>query len=316
MHVEPDTRGAVADRTALLERMRGVLDRAELPPPKGGSDGLRHPAAVELVHTVQGALRSGPLPPQRRRTFADRLERLPAPSFGPAEPQGHLSRSVARALKAVPPAARGDGQPVTVEVAAWRGAEREVLAEAVRLLTRVWPESAAETRETVTEVALLEGDAIDGFTDFTVHGAVLINRTRLTTSAAGLPAAVRCAEALVHEGAHTRCNAAALTRPFLLPDPSNAAEHPDRPGDLLVATPLRADPRPLTGLFQQTVVLARSVLFYRRLGALGPQTDARRDRLVGSAHQAVTTLTAHAGRLTPHGRQVLAECAAVLERTA
>ncbi|WP_058047700.1 hypothetical protein [Streptomyces roseifaciens] len=36
-------------------------------------------------------------------------------------------------------------------------------------------------------MALLDGMAIDGFTDFTVHGAVLINRRRLSATRSGLP---------------------------------------------------------------------------------------------------------------------------------
>ncbi|MFJ3217528.1 aKG-HExxH-type peptide beta-hydroxylase [Kitasatospora sp. NPDC086801] len=310
MDVEPDAHEAVDDRARLLERLRAVLDRAELPSPPG--DGLRHPAAVETVHTVQRALRSGPLSPELRRTLAARLDHLPPPVFGPAEPQDHLSRSVARALRSIPARAGADGTPVTADVVRWRGSEREALAQSLGLLARVWPEAAAEVRESVAEVALLTGDAIDGYTDFTVHGAVLVHRARLTASAAGLPGPVRFAEALVHEGAHTRCNAAALAEPFLLPDRPAGPDTPGRRTELLVATPLRADPRPLTGLFQQTVVLARSVLLYRRFTGPGPAVDARHQDLLASAHQAVTTLTAHTDTLTPHGRRLLAQCAAVL----
>jgi len=321
MRVEPDATEAVEERTQLLRRMRGVLERAELVPP--GSDVLRHPAAVEAVHSTQRMLRSGPLSPEQRRTLTERLAGVSPTFFGPADPQEHLIRSVARALRSVPTHLAGNGQPTTAEVAAWQGPEREALAQAIGLLTRVWPEAAAEVGRTVVEIALLEGDAIDGFTDFTVHGAVLVNRTRLTTSAAGLPGPVRFAEALVHEGAHTRCNAAALTDPFLLPDAPDGPGGTDTDGKpdasggrgvLLVATPLRADPRPLTGLFQQAVVLARSVLLYRRLARLdlGPVVDARYERLLGSARQAVDTLGTHTDLLTAHGNRLLTECADVL----
>jgi len=314
MHVEPDATEAVEDRTQLLRRIRGVLERAELAPP--GSDALRHPAAVEAAHFAQRALRSGPLSPEQRRVLTARLERLSPPAFGPTDPQQHLVRSVARALRSVPTRLGEDGQPATAEVAVWRESEREALARAVGLLTRVWPEAAAEVSETVAEVALLRGDAIDGFTDFTVHGAVLVNRSRLTADAAGLPGPVRFAEALVHEGTHTRCNAAALTDPFLLPEEPREAgsDASGRRGVLLVATPLRADPRPLTGLFQQTVVLARSVLLYRRLVHLDPDpvVGARHERLLGSARQAVDTLGTHTELLTAHGIRLLRECAGVL----
>ncbi|MWA16133.1 aKG-HExxH-type peptide beta-hydroxylase [Streptomyces sp. BA2] len=326
MRVEPDAKEAVHERDQLLRRMRSVLERAELVPP--GGDGLRHPAVAEVAHTAQRALRSGPLDQERRRRLAERLEQVSPSAFGPADPQGHLSRSVTRALRSIPAHQRADGQPVTAEVAVWQECEREALAQAVSLLTRVWPEAAAEVRETVAEIALLDGDAIDGFTDFTIHGAILVHRARLTAGAAGLPGPVRFAEALVHEGAHTRCNAAALTDPFLLPDLPDLPGRPDlsdqaegasgaeRGEDLLVATPLRADPRPLTGLFQQTVVLARSVLLYRRLAGPDPAVGSRHETLLGAAHQAVDTLGAYADKLTAHGRGVLAECADVIGESA
>jgi hypothetical protein len=225
MHVEPDATEAVEDRTQLLRRIRGVLERAELAPP--GSDALRHPAAVEAAHFAQRALRSGPLSPQQRRVLTARLERLSPPAFGPTDPQQHLVRSVARALRTVPTHLGEDGQP-----------------------------------------------------------------------------------------AHTRCNAAALTDPFLLPEEPRESDSDasGRSGVLLVATPLRADPRPLTGLFQQTAVPARSVLLYRRLVHLDPDpvVGARHERLLGSARQAVDTLGAHAELLTAHGIRLLRECADVL----
>ncbi|MFJ5291849.1 aKG-HExxH-type peptide beta-hydroxylase [Streptomyces sp. NPDC088348] len=321
MQVEPDARGAVQDRTELTRRMSAVLDRAGLPAPPDAA--LYRPAVVEVVHAVQRALRSGALDPDRRRTLEARLDREPDPMCAPATPRGHLSRSVARALRSVPARTDADGRPVHAEVTAWSAAERQVLDEAFRLLSQVWPESAAETRETVAEIALLDGNAIDGFTDFTVHGAVLVNRTRLLAGPGGLPGPVRCAEALIHEGAHTRCNAAASVEPFLLPDRSGVPDGspaPDRSGapgggsarELLVATPLRADPRPLSGLFQQTVVLARSVLLYRRLAGSGAAADARHTKLAGDGAQAVRTLSAHADSLAPRGRRVLEQCAGIL----
>ncbi|MEW1720324.1 HEXXH motif-containing putative peptide modification protein [Streptomyces sp. NPDC093109] len=334
MHVEADVRGAVEDRREVLERMRAVLDRMEFPESGASNapaDILRRPAAIEAVHTAQRALRSGAPAARSRAELAAVLDRLSGegpPAFGPVEPQDHLRRSVSRALRSVPPRRGDDGAPVTAGVVAWDADQRQVLVRAVGLLTDAWPEMVGELTETVTEVALLDGNAIDGFTDFTVHGAVLVHRSRLATSASGLPGPVRCAEALVHEGTHNRCNAAAVAKPFLLPEPSGGDEGTGgsggsggtggtAPGALLVATPLRADPRPLSGLFQQTVVLARCVLLYRRIAALGTPGSregavaAREARLTASARQAVDTLTAHSGALTDSGRALLDECAAV-----
>lgn len=312
MQVEPDARQAAADRGELTRCMGLVLERAALPLPP--AQALHRPAVVEVVHTVQRELRSGPLGADRLRELETRLVLGPAPMCAPVDPQDHLSRSLARALRSVPVRADVRGRPAVSEVAGWQAGERRVLEEALTLLEEVWPQGAAETRETVAEVALLDGNAIEGFTDFTVHGAVLVNRTRLREGANGLPGPVRCAEALVHEGAHTRCNAAASLEPFLLPDPGAAGggEPPGGSGGLLVATPLRADPRPLSGLFQQAVVLARSVLFYRRLTVAGAAASERHAKLAEGGAMAVRTLDAHADSLTPRGRRVLEECASVL----
>ncbi|WP_329073143.1 aKG-HExxH-type peptide beta-hydroxylase [Streptomyces sp. NBC_01429] len=367
MHVEADVRGAVEDRREVVERIRAVLDRLEFaeateateatglteftdPKAPGGpgerasaltaasvsDDVLRRPAAIEAVHTAQRALRSGTPTREPLTALAAVLGRFAGdgpPALGPAEPQDHLRRSVSRALRSIPARRRDDGAPVTAGVVGWDAEQRHVLVRAVDLLTGIWPEMVGELSETVAEVALLDGDAIDGFTDFTVHGVVLLHRDRLTTSASGLPGPVRCAEALVHEGTHNRCNAAAVAEPFLLPDPADGgATGADggsagsggtgaaAPGALRVTTPLRADPRPLSGLFQQTVVLARGVLLYRRLAAPAmlrmPGTaeravTAREARLTASARQAVDTLTAHSGALTDSGLALLGECAAV-----
>ncbi|MEK8143064.1 hypothetical protein NKH18_15350 [Streptomyces sp. M10(2022)] len=82
--------------------------------------------------------------------------------------------------------------------------------------------------------------------------------------------------------------------------------------------PLRLDPRPLTGLFQQMVVLARSVLLYRCLladdtGGVGTDAavQARHDRLARSAVEAVSTMTRHREALTDHGTAVLEDAAQV-----
>jgi HEXXH motif-containing protein len=191
----------------------------------------------------------------------------------------------------------------------WRDTDRVVFTKAVNLLEAAWPQMLAELREMVRQVVLLRGDAIEGFTDFAVHGSVMINQARLATGSTGLPGPVRLAEALVHEGTHTRCNAAQMVRPFLRPAGGDGE---------LVMTPLRADPRPLTGLFQQLVVLVRSALLYRRLpvgeGIGDAAHRARLDRLIGQAHQSAETLARHLKALTSHGQEVLAEATALLER--
>jgi HEXXH motif-containing protein len=87
-------------------------------------------------------------------------------------------------------------------------------------------------------------------------------------------------------------------------------EHP------LVPTPLRPDPRPLRGLFQQLVVLVRSEMFYRQLAPYAPSHEQvvyrRRQRLTSQARQALTTMREHRQALTEHGCDVVAQAEELL----
>ena len=81
---------------------------------------------------------------------------------------------------------------------------------------------------------------------------------------------------------------------------------------------MRQDPRPLTGLLQQLVVLVRSVLLYDRLlDAPDPPgaAVARREKLRLQASEALRVIGDHIGRLTGHGRGVVAEAGDLLARS-
>ncbi|GAA3184609.1 MULTISPECIES: aKG-HExxH-type peptide beta-hydroxylase [Streptomyces] len=320
MDIPPDAQATADDQRGLARQIRTTLRRAGLLEAGTISErDLLRPAVVDTAHRAQRGIRQGTPPPALRGDLARALTAAdrPRPSHGvnwPVElagPQPHLHRSVRRALASLPaPAPRhGDAAPATAELVSWQAAEAETFEAATRLLSDVWPEMLAELRCLVVELALLEGRAIDGFTDFAVHGAIMLNRRRLTTSRAGLPGPVRLAEALVHEGTHQRCNVAATARPFLRAGKNEEAG--------LLETPLRTDPRPLTGLFQQTVVLARSLLLFGRLlrsspGSGAEPLKAREDRLRTAADQAVGTLSAHRGALTPHGCALLDRATALV----
>ncbi|MEV6975012.1 HEXXH motif-containing putative peptide modification protein [Kitasatospora sp. NPDC093806] len=329
MRVAPDAAQSAAERTVLARTTRSALARAGLTVTPAEA---AHPAVVELAHIAQRLLRADPAdqrPTEQSPMEQSPAERLglrlaqlraenaedaagdseyvadPARAAGADVPPGavdwpvdlavprpHLERSVARALRALPPPRRqpdhgrpghgqpDDGRPAVGDrgpvpddglpatpgsvVVRWREREAGALGEAAALLAVAWPEAHRELGTVLAQIALLEGPAIDGFTDFAVHGAVFVRRDRLAPGPDGLPGPVRLAEALVHEGTHTRCNAASVTaEPFLRPAQGDAR---------LVSTPLRIDPRPLSGLFQQVVVLARSVLLYERLLDLRPVT--------------------------------------------
>ncbi|MEU2248298.1 HEXXH motif-containing putative peptide modification protein [Streptomyces sp. NPDC019224] len=233
-----------------------------------------------------------------------------------AAPAPHLAAAVGRALASLPQGLETtrDVEGPGAAVRGWEPGQAAVLAETVERLEQVWPAMLAELQENVSQIVLLDGRAISGFTDFTTHGAVFINTARLTVGRDGLPGWVRLADALVHEGTHTRCNAAAFSTPFLISaiDPRHS-----------VMTPLRPDPRPLTGLFQQMVVLVRQTLLYRLVHRGAPLSDSqreavaeRRTRLLEKAFQGVDTLGRHRAALTPAGEAVHARAAGLLAEEA
>ncbi|WP_158692617.1 aKG-HExxH-type peptide beta-hydroxylase [Streptomyces roseochromogenus] len=317
MRVAPDARQSAEERTVLVRMTRSALARAGLAVTPAEA---AHPAVVEIAHLAQRGVHVGTADPERIGRLGRMLDWARAGITGPpppaatrpvepAAPAPHLERSVARARNSLPARDDGAGKPRESALVAWREHDRERLRETIALLTAAWPEAWAELEEVLFQVALLDGSAIDGFTDFGVHGAVFIHRDRLGPGPGALPGTVRLAEALVHEGAHTRCNAASVAAaPFLRPAQGEAQ---------LVATPLRIDPRPLTGLFQQVVVLARSVMLYERVLDSGTEASAsaavrlRRDELAADALAGVRTLMDHRDALTDHGVSVLEDAARV-----
>lgn len=230
-----------------------------------------------------------------------------------ASSEAHLRDSLARAVAQAPKKNPGRVDELKkMTIGDWCDEQRAVFCATSCLLASVWPEMLAEMSVVVRQVALLQGYGIDGFTDFTTHGVTFVNSRRLKLGDDGLPSHVRLAEALVHEATHNRCNAAALSHPFLANN--------DQGSQPLVMTPLRSDPRPLTGLFQQLVVLTRCVVLYDRLrnGVLPgePAPRARRERLHQQAMQALQTTQRHADQLTAHGRGVVAEAEDLLKQQA
>ena len=228
-----------------------------------------------------------------------------------APPEDHLGDSLARAVSQVPPRPDRLEALAALRIGTWSDADRAAFCEATRLLAETWPEMLDELTEVVRQIALLDGFGIDGFTDVATHGAIYVNRARLEPSDAGLPGPIRMAEAIVHEGAHNRCNAAALAEPFLT-DPKSTGSEPS------VMTPLRPDPRPLTGLLQQLVVLVRSVLLYDRLldaPDCAAAVGTRREKLRGQASEALRAIDGHTSKLTAHGRAVVTDARDLLART-
>lgn len=329
MRIEPDAKEAARDQASTIRLLRQVLG--------GGGGGERlggepttvrdlniqaYPGLFAAAFEAQTARRSNTadgiadrltLVREGAVNSAARASRGTCPSW-PVDlppPEAHLDQSLERAKGQVPKRVDRGDELAAMSVRAWTENERAVHCAASCLLRSVWPAMLEEVAIIVRQVALLDGFGIDGFTDFASHGVVFVNAERVSRSDKGLPPAVRLAEAFVHEATHSRCNAAAVSDPFLAEATSDPAS--------LVETPLRNDPRPLAGLFQQLVVIVRSAMLYARLAegreAVADRADllARYATLRGQGRQALSTLQAHAGKLSEHGRRVVAGAARLLE---
>ncbi|HEX4251314.1 MAG TPA: HEXXH motif-containing putative peptide modification protein [Pseudonocardia sp.] len=306
MLIRPDPDEAGAERDGVRRALSRGLTRAA-----GSPDGLElgYPGTFAHLFGKCGSAPEALLAlAERARASADRSKRLGCPAWqvDPAPPDLHLTGSLDRAISQLP----ADRARPDLRVVAWSADELQVLCTAGCLLERVFPEVLAELRVLVRQVALLGGKGIAGYTDFGVHGAIFLNRGRLTDDPAGLPAHVRLAEAVVHEGAHVRCNAAGWARPYL-------ADPKDR--SVLIDTPLRPDRRPVNGLFQQFVVLVRSIELYDRVlagdeltGMARTAASERRAKLSEQAAEAVAALRSHQTLLSERGLADLEEADRVL----
>lgn len=289
-------------------------------------DLLCYPGSVAVAYDAQQVRRAGTARSDQRRRLMAQLQEVAARAqlsaqraqdcmcpmwhIDLATPEPHLRESLARAVAQIPKTPERANELMKMTVADWQDEQRAVFCSAGCLLALVWPEMLAEMTVVVRQVALLQGYGIDGFTDFTTHGVVFVNQRRCEPTDDGPPPEVQLAEALVHEATHNRCNAAALSRPFL--HDSDTTSQP------MVVTPLRSDPRPLTGLFQQLAVLARCLVLYDRLVGHavsdGQALDARHERLLRQAWQALETMQRHSDMLTGHGCEVVAEAEGLLRR--
>jgi hypothetical protein len=312
--VQPDVAEAAREQAEVVAAARGMLRRrtgpavAALLDPDGGLD-LRCPAAFSVAFALPdpdarpGTAEADDAVRALAGTVAAHAGRSTAVAGGwavdLAPPEPHLRHSVARAVDQAP-RLPGRERP-DVRVAGWASGERRAAVRAAELVRDAFPAMFAEMSLVVRQVALLEGRGIAGFTDFGVMGAIMINRGRFGAASDGMPGPVRFAESLVHEATHARCNAAGWSAPYL-------ARQGDRA--LTVRTPLRPDPRPLNGLFQQLVVLLRSAGLYARMTArpvpelAGDALDAaraRRDTLLAQAGEAAATLGEHRSGLSARG---------------
>jgi HEXXH motif-containing protein len=146
--------------------------------------------------------------------------------------------------------------------------------------------------------------SFDGASSFMLWGAVVLN-------AEGNPTLLGSVQALAHESAHNLLFGLATDGPLVENDDSER-----------FASPLRADPRPIDGIFHAVFVTARmqqAVASLRASGALeaGERDEAEQALAQNAAlfAQGLATLDRHA-KLTPLGAAVLAGARAMMQREA
>lgn len=195
--------------------------------------------------------------------------------------------------------------PSSASVAAGKAA----IGAGLDLFDACAPEIAAEIRATVREIVLVsgsvnEGDGFDGATAFSLWGALLLNADEHATR-------IEAVDGLSHETAHAVLLGRSLGHPFV-----------ENPEGERHASPLRAEARPLDGIFHATFVSARMHYAHSRVLGSGALTEAERAAsqarleecreafLAGSR-----TLRSHA-RLTGLGDAHLSAATLYMERAA
>ncbi|WP_169391281.1 aKG-HExxH-type peptide beta-hydroxylase [Stappia stellulata] len=172
------------------------------------------------------------------------------------------------------------------------------LRASLALLRDHAPTSYSEMETLVSEIVPAHGEAVndlefDGASSLKRWGTVLINMSRSRSPAA-------LAETLVHEAAHGTLFAMSPVEFYL----HNGA-------DARYASPLRADPRPLDGIYHATFVLARMHFAMRELtDAPGITQDARTEAIALARQSRKGFLDGHAvlsahADYTPTGRRIM-----------
>jgi hypothetical protein len=171
-------------------------------------------------------------------------------------------------------------------------------ADVMDLLARAAPEFLAELKALISELILVVGPKnakahFDGGSSYQLWGALFLNAVRHTTR-------IDVIDSLAHESAHSRL--------FGLCTEEAPVRNPD---DELHASPLRAEKRPMDGVYHATFVSARMHWAMSRLIASGLLTEEElalavkaRDDDRCNFEKGYDTVAAHA-RLTDTGRIAL-----------
>jgi hypothetical protein len=171
------------------------------------------------------------------------------------------------------------------------------------LVARLWPEEYQDIQDCIQKIVLFDeqrSGGLMGFTDFRYHGAIFV-RSKVIRDA---QSAVEVADQLVHEAAHARLNTYLATYTLILNAP-----------DELYSSPLRNDPRPLLGVFQQMYVLSRLTQLYSRVCAEQPQWASTLAETRADLEQALAIVQTHA-TLSEEGSELVESIAAYSRQAA
>jgi hypothetical protein len=184
------------------------------------------------------------------------------------------------------------------------------LDDARDLLARGAPEVADEVNCLVSEIVVATVDdpdpdrVFDGISVFDLWGAVFVNPRRHST-------VLEVVEVLVHEAAHSLLFGFCVDEPLVL-----------NPQSERFSSPVRADARPMDGVFHGAYVIAALDYLYRRLsatGALSPDDQAMvTERLseYGKPFEAGMAVIREHAALTDTGRRIIDSADAHMRATA
>lgn len=176
------------------------------------------------------------------------------------------------------------------------------------LIDQTFPELGEEIRGLVREVVCVVGDPqqnmqFDGGSHFQLWGALFINAEFHQTPSAMM-------EVLAHESAHGLLFGFCTHEPLVLND-----------DDVLHPSPLRADPRPMDGIFHATFVSARMHLAMSKLLRSGALPADERSHVAeaiaaNARHfQAGDAVIRAHGQLTDLGRDLIGHARAYMQAT-
>ncbi|MFI5957426.1 aKG-HExxH-type peptide beta-hydroxylase [Cryptosporangium sp. NPDC051539] len=180
---------------------------------------------------------------------------------------------------------------------------QELFGRAARLIDLAWPACLAELAAHVSVIVPIDSVALAGWTTVTQLGAIYLRPGGINADDGAATGVVDdpvmyTAEAMVHEGGHTRLQVLSLGQPLFA---DGAASRPLR-------SPLRKDVRPAGGVYHAAFVLARMTVFLCRAAAATGRTHylARAAECHHDLTVASEELFAQVA-LSPPGRRLLEE---------